>query len=439
MEGLRPDGEKAMRSVEEFPRKVREMSVTEKQLRQAVDAAVQEVAVTDVHTHLYPPSFGGLLLWGVDELITYHYLIAETLRIVDLPCAQYWAMSKPQQADLIWRTLFLDNSPYSEACRGVLTTLRELGLDASARDLAAYRQYFAGKTATEFVDIVFAKGGVKEVVMTNDPFDEAERQVWLRSPEVDPRFRAALRLDGLLNAWPAACEKLAAWGYAVEAGLGERTQAEVRRFLEEWSARLGALYMAVSLPPTFTMPEESARAKLIENCALPVSRERNLPFAMMIGVKKLLNPDLQLAGDSLGKARIESVEYLCRAFPRNKFLVTMLSRENQHELAVTARKFRNLMIFGCWWFLNNPSLIEEITRLRCELLGVSFLPQHSDARVLDQLVYKWRHSREVIARVLYDKYRDLMATGWALDASEIRRDVGKLFGGNFWEFLGRAL
>ncbi len=72
-------------------------------------------------------------------------------------------------------------------------------------------------------------------------------------------------------------------------------------------------------------------------------------------------------------------------FPDTKFIATVLARENQHELCVLARKFRNLHIFGCWWFLNNPSLIDEMTRMRLELLGLSFTPQHSDARVLDQL------------------------------------------------------
>lgn len=33
--------------------------------------------VVDLHTHLFPPSHGALMLWGVDELLTYHYLIAE--------------------------------------------------------------------------------------------------------------------------------------------------------------------------------------------------------------------------------------------------------------------------------------------------------------------------------------------------------------------------
>ncbi len=139
----------------------------------------------------------------------------------------------------------------------------------------------------------------------------------------------------------------------------------------------------------------------------------------------------------MGKADINAVNYLCAHYPHNKFMVTMLSRENQHELCVTARKFRNLMIFGCWWFLNNPSLIDEITRMRFELLGSSVIPQHSDARVLDQLIYKWAHSRRIIASVLSEKYRDLMDTGWVLTEEEIRRDVNKLFGGTFEEFLSK--
>src|SRR5207249_12067206 len=130
-------------------------------------------------------------------------------------------------------------------------------------------------------------------------------------------------------------------------------------------------------------------------------------FALMIGVKRNVNPRLRLAGDSLGKADIAAVENLCVEFPDNKFLCTMLSRENQHELCVAARKFRNLHVFGCWWFLNNPSIIEEITRERIELLGTSVIPQHSDARVIDQVIYKWSHSKRIIGDVLSAKYSDL--------------------------------
>jgi len=415
------------------------MIQNQQELRKIVDKAVQSARILDVHTHLYPPNFGDILLWGIDELLTYHYLVAETFRWTDISYQTFWSMSKAQQADLIWKTLFLENSPYSEACRGVLTVLKKLGLDVSKRSIDEYRSYFTGKTVEEYVDIVFDLARIDSVVMTNDPFDDLERPFWLERGNQDSRFKAALRLDGLLNDWKRNYQRLLDWGYQVEESLNHTTVTEIRRFLIDWTDRMKAMYMAVSLPPDFAFPEESARARIIEECVLPVCRDFNIPFAMMIGVKKLTNPDLLLAGDSVGKSDIRVVEYLCAHYPGNKFMVTMLARENQHELAVAARKFRNLMVFGCWWFLNNPSLVEEMTRMRFELLGVSVIPQHSDARVLDQLIYKWEHSRKIIADVLFDKYRDLMDTGWSLSESEIQRDVEKLFQGNFTDFIHRKM
>ncbi len=415
------------------------MIQNQQELRKIVDKAVQSARIVDVHTHLYPPKFGDILLWGIDELLTYHYLVAETFRWTDISYQTFWSMSKAQQADLIWKTLFLENSPYSEACRGVLTVLQKLGLDVSKRGMDEYRSYFAGKTVEEYVDIVFDLARIDSVVMTNDPFDDLERPLWLEKGNQDSRFKAALRLDGLLNDWKVNYQRLLDWGYQVEENLNHTTVTEIRRFLTDWTDRMKAMYMAVSLPPDFAFPEESARGRIIEECVLPVCRDFNIPFAMMVGVKKLTNPELLLAGDSVGKSDIRVVEYLCSHYPENKFMVTMLARENQHELAVVARKFRNLMVFGCWWFLNNPSLVEEMTRMRFELLGVSVIPQHSDARVLDQLVYKWEHSRRVIGDVLYDKYRDLMDTGWSLSEREIQRDVEKLFQGNFTDFISRKM
>ncbi|MHB9110707.1 MAG: glucuronate isomerase [Armatimonadota bacterium] len=413
--------------------------MTDAEMRTLVETAVRETPVTDIHTHLCPPAFGPLCLWGIDELLTYHYLIAETFRWIDLPYDTFWAMPKREQADLVWQTLFIEHSPVSEACRGVLTTLERLGLDTGARDLEAYRRFFAAASAETIVDSVFRLGGIRDVVMTNDPFDNAERPLWAAGVQPDPRFKTALRLDALLNHWPAAWPRLREWGYAVDEALSGNTLAEIRRFLTEWVARLDALYMAVSLPPDFRLPEDSPRGRLITEAVLPVSLELNRPLAMMIGVKRQVNPALRMAGDGLDRSDLASVEYLCAAYPRNKFMVTLLAREDQHALCVAARKFRNLLPFGCWWFLNNPSLIDEITRMRLELLGLSMIPQHSDARVTEQLLYKWEHSRRVIGQVLVGKYADLAAAGWRPTEADIRRDVADLFGGAFYQFLERKL
>jgi hypothetical protein len=99
-----------------------------------------------------------------------------------------------------------------------------------------------------------------------------------------------------------------------------------------------------------------------------------------------------------------------------------------------ARKFRNLHVFGCWWFTNVPLVSEEMTRMRLELIGLSVTPQHSDARVLDQLVYKWSHFRDILARALADQYTGLSRAGWEPTTAEIQRDVKDLFGGAFERF-----
>jgi hypothetical protein len=411
---------------------------TKEQLFSFVTETVRSTQVTDIHTHLFAESFGDMLLWGVDELLTYHYLIAETFRFrTDLSYESFWKMNKQEQADLIWKTLFIEHSPYSEACRGVVTVLNRLGFDLKTRDLNQYREYFNNVSSKDYINRILELAKVKTVVMTNDPFDAYERQKWAENHTQDPRFLAALRIDPLLNSWDTSWKMLTEQGYGVAQDLSGDTLAEIRRFLNDWIRRMNPLYMAVSLPNDFAYPEDSTRVRIIDECIVPVAREAGIPFAMMIGVKRRVNPSLKDAGDSLGKSDIGTVERIVSKYQDVKFLVTMLSRENQHELAVTARKNRNLLIFGCWWFLNNPSLIEEITRMRFELLGGSIIPQHSDCRILDQLLYKWDHSREIIAKVLCDKYGDLYAAGWHLEEDEIRRDVDDLLGGTFWKFLGK--
>jgi hypothetical protein len=408
-------------------------------IRPTVERAVAETPVFDIHTHLYAAPFGDLLLWGPDELITYHYLIAEVCRTDrDLTPAAYFAMPKAQQAAHIWQKLFLENSPVSEARRGVLTALSALGADVGSKRWDAIRGHFAGVTVAQHIDRVFAAANCSGVVMTNDPLDDTERAVWERGFDPDPRFRAALRIDGLLVFLERNVERLLGMGYAITPALAEADLAEARRFLRDWIARMDPMYMAVSLPDTFQYPEGALTGKLIAEAVVPVARETGVPFALMIGVKRGINPALGLAGDGVGRADVGAVERLCAENPDVKFLATLLSLENQHELAVAARKFPNLMVFGCWWFLNNPSLIEQVTRVRLELLGTGVIPQHSDCRVLDQLVYKWAHSRPIIATCLAEKYELAAQTGWPVTEAEIARDVRKVLSGNFLEFVERG-
>ncbi|HEV2862060.1 MAG TPA: hypothetical protein VGX48_13710 [Pyrinomonadaceae bacterium] len=409
-----------------------------RELRRQVNEAVSASPVVDMHTHLFPPEFGALNLYGIDELLTYHYLIAELFRASDVTPEQFWRMPKASQADLIWESLFVRRTPLSEATRGVVAVLTSLGLDSRAKDLREAREFFAGVRAEDYVGRVLETARVSSVVMTNDPFDRKEARLWEAGADRDPRFLPALRIDPMLVGWRGALPALSAAGFEASEDLGGRSVAEARRFLDLWVARMRPLYLAVSLPDDFNFPADAdpVRARVLEEIILPTCREHGLPLALMIGVRRGVNPALRVAGDGLGRADASAVERICAANPGVRFLVTFLSRENQHELCVSARKFSNLMPFGCWWFLNNPSIIEEITRERLELLGTSFVAQHSDARVLDQLIYKWQHSRRVVADALSEAYESLLADGRPVTREEIERDVARLFSGNFSRWVG---
>jgi hypothetical protein len=175
-------------------------------VRTEISAAVQEALrttpVIDMHTHLFMPSLGTLGLWGIDQLLTYHYLEAELFRSSKVIPEQYWELSLREKAGLIWNTLFFRNTPIrsyqgrNRCSRCVRTADGCSGFIGSTR--------------------------VSEVVMTNDPLDPAEGLLWEQGVERDPRFHPVLRLDRILNQF------------------GNQSILEVRRFLSVWIDRMNS-------------------------------------------------------------------------------------------------------------------------------------------------------------------------------------------------------
>jgi hypothetical protein len=78
--------------------------LSKEEVAPCVRKLVFSTEVVDVHTHLFPPSHGQLLLYGPDQMLTYHYLVAEFLTAHDSTLApeQFFSLSVTQQADLIW-------------------------------------------------------------------------------------------------------------------------------------------------------------------------------------------------------------------------------------------------------------------------------------------------------------------------------------------------
>jgi hypothetical protein len=401
------------------------------QIESAVEEVLTSTPFIDMHTHLFSPVFGKLGLWGIDDLLTYHYLEAEFFRSSEMRPERYWKLSKLEQADAIWQVLFVENTPISEATRGIIAILQAFDLPTQNADLEQARSFFRAQRPESHVRRVLEMAGVSTVVMTNDPLHAEEQLIWMSGVKPPPQFQSALRLDRILGDWDSNWQQLAKQGYAVDAQASGKSSDEIRGLLSDWYERMRPVYMAVSLPDTFQFPQDTIQSKILAEAVIPSCREFDLPLSLMIGVRRQVNPRLGLAGDGVGRADLRALENLCRTFPDNRFLVSVLSRENQHELCVCARKFSNLMPFGCWWFLNNPSIVEEITKERLEMLGASFIPQHSDARILEQLIYKWQNTRTILARILTNTYRLLSENGRSVRRQDIQHDVTRLFRSNF--------
>jgi len=164
------------------------------EMRSVVFSEVASTIAIDLHTHLLPPSHGALCLYGIDELLTYHYLVAEYFMTapVAITPEDFYALTKQKQADMIWKALFIDRTPVSEACRGVVTTLVAFGLqqEVQSRDINAVRKFYSKYRdegvagAEKYSSMVYKKAGVRYAVMTNIPFDPTEAQHWKPKPKV---------------------------------------------------------------------------------------------------------------------------------------------------------------------------------------------------------------------------------------------------------------
>ena len=143
-ESLKSGGRRPVPTSDDVP-------LTEEQIPLAVEDVLTATQFVDIHTHLYPPAFGKVGLWGIDELLTYHYLEAEFFRSSSTTPQQYWALSKQEQAEAIWRALFIENTPVSEATRGVIAVLQAFQLPTDRSGLAEARAFFKAQTLGKFL------------------------------------------------------------------------------------------------------------------------------------------------------------------------------------------------------------------------------------------------------------------------------------------------
>ena len=385
---------------------------------------INNTPIFDLHTHLFPPQHEGYFLLGFKNLLNYHYLIAELLTATNINASTFYSYNDEKKASLIWNELFEKRTPVSEACSGVLSILKELKIELNKKSFLSICDEYDNKIQSD--KKIFDLSNVSSLVMTNNPFDLDEWSLFNNSDWDKKIYLASLRLDDLILNYEETFKK-------AKDQTSNQEKSTIIAYLEKCYFQSNPVYAAVSLNlTTFNKILDDSMWRDI----LVWLENKNLPLSLMLGVRRAVNKDFGLAGDGIGDINLKELSTLCTSFPRNKFLVTCLSLNDQHELTVLARKHPNLRIFGFWWFMNQPTIIKQILKMRIDMLGFSFIPQHSDARVSDQLIYKWNHFKKILHPILLEYYQDLLDKNFPISENILQRDINNLLSGNAKNYLG---
>ena len=384
---------------------------------------INSTPIFDLHTHLFPPKHEGYFLLGFKNLLNYHYLIAELLTATNIDASTFYSYNDEKKASIIWSELFEKRTPVSEACAGVLSILKELNIEINNKSFLSICDEYDKKIQSD--KNIFELSNVSSLVMTNNPFDLDEWSLFNTNDWDKKIYLSSLRLDDLILEYEETLKK-------AKDQISNQDNIIVT-YLEKCYSQSNPVYAAVSLNlETFHKIFHDSLWKDI----LVWLENKNLPLSLMLGVKRAVNKDFGLAGDGIGDINLKELSNLCNLFPKNKFLVTCLSLNDQHELTVLARKHPNLKIFGFWWFMNQPTIIKQILKMRIDMLGFSFIPQHSDARVSDQLIYKWSHFKKILHPILLEYYQDLLDKNFPISENILQRDIDNLLSLNAKKYLG---
>ncbi|MBS2039365.1 hypothetical protein JST97_30550 [bacterium] len=364
-----------------------------------------QTPITDIQTHLFDPAFKGLTPSGLDELLTSPDLVNQTLRTLRFDPTEFARAEKAVQAATVWQTLFIDRLPMSEACRSVLVTLQSFGMDLSERRLEVLRE----KYPVEAWEQVLGTAGVARLVMTNDPFDDKERAAWQAQPVRDVRFFAGLQLDTMVHGWKDNFQRLKPWGYQVSANI-TTSQGEIQRFLDIWLDRTLPIYVSLTLP--VVGPECN---QMLHDIVLATCARRGIAVNCLVRTGGL-----------------NDLSTLLARYHNLRFLARVESFDEEASLALLGNRFPNLLIYG--W--PRPGNL-ELMRSRVLSQGLTFVPQPSGARVLEELIARWTSFKPAAVDLLANHYTALEEMGYQVDQDLIEKDLKDLLGQRFWTFLGR--
>ena len=379
------------------------------QIKFYIEKFVNSTPIFDIHTHLFPSKFKKYYNVGLIKLLNYHYLKAELFSLGNIKIKNFNNLDDNKKAKIIWDNLFLNRYPISTATQGVLRILKIYGVEDVNQKFEKILKITNENQLSE--EDIFKITNINQVVMTNNPFNLEEKKIL--SLNKDSKYLPSIRIDDLFVKPKSKNEYLNSWYLS--------GQEKIKKAIKEIK-----IIIQTNKPSYFSLSTENFKEfenEFFFKHFLSLLKESKTPMMLLIGVKRGVNKLYNDAGDGIGTMNLDYLEKILSKFPRNKFLVSCLDFRDQFKLSVLARKFQNLKIVGFWWFNNNESIIENLLKQRFELLGDNFIVQHSDARIIDQLVYKWLDFKSIYIKVMVEKYQKLLSLGYKIKATDLERKI----------------
>lgn len=379
------------------------------QIKFYIEKFVNSTPIFDIHTHLFPSKFKKYYNVGLIKLLNYHYLKAELFSLGNIKIKNFNNLDDNKKAKIIWNNLFLNRYPISTATQGVLRILKIYGVEDVNQKFDKILKITNENQLSE--EDIFKITNINQIVMTNNPFNSEEKKIL--NLNKDSKYLPSIRIDDLFMKPKSKNEYLNSWYLS--------GQEKIKKAIKEIK-----VIIQTNKPSYFSLSTENFKEfenEFFFKNFLSLLKETKTPMMLLIGVKRGVNKLYNDAGDGIGTMNLDHLEKILSNFPRNKFLVSCLDYRDQFKLSVLARKFQNLKIVGFWWFNNNESIIENLLKQRFELLGDNFIVQHSDARIIDQLVYKWLDFKSIYIKVMVEKYQKLLSLGYKIKATDLERKI----------------
>lgn len=297
---------------------------------------IYNTKVVDIHTHLEPNAPRGLV-----ELLNYHYLVAEyflSKRMDQSDILKFYNNDKYKIAELVYDELFVKNFPISQSSNGIRYLFDFFGIDWKNKSFSQ----LVNEWPILSDEAIFEIACIEKVFMTNYSYDNIQQT---------STFLRSVRTEGKLM-------NKSEYSYVSYTPENRLTVDDIERF-------------------EFT----------------------NKPLFIMLGVKRNVS-NIKDGGDISDPAFDYKNSLSALSMVNRRILISLLSTRYQTELNSISRANPNIVVTGLWWYTSTYANISYLTYNRFQTLGWNFIPYYSDARVPEQLIYKWASFKNILSNVL---------------------------------------